>query len=1105
MECPKCHTVLDDNQKVCPNCNKVLLLECPNCHSLCDSSVCSKCGYTILVKCSKCSKITPFEKKVCSKCDFPLATSLAYQECENDEFASITIKFESLKRIRRLLKSQELYSKFLYKIKNLLNAQLKGLDCKIIQYDDVYVVNFNKELSLATSANKAVRLSLKILNAFTEVNSKVLDELALPLNLNLMITRKTADELQTLSIYENNVKLLTVKKDEKRFLKGFQLVLDQFIRDEVSKDYKTDSLYSMEETGRTLMFYEVKLENYVVPPTVKTDDIVQVTPRQISQKNAKEEDKDLYSFKVFDINAKCKFERTNAVEFWNIFSNIRFDEGGKIVSLRSKEALSVELSELEQYFVKNDIKFVRVCCTEEMSYTPWGFFKAVFADYFQLPLLNDIKVVSKFDEQTLKFHKPLFDLYFNKPVKAMSPEDARFTYMEAWSKFLKILTKTVIIVEGFENIDDTSLQTLELYFDKFTNVKTNFLFITNNEVSVHEKFKGLLRVPNYTEFVLKRSTMDSCLSVLKSDAADFIQSFYYEKLCEMFSGSLLYFQNALKYLMETGVLIEFENKLLVRNKKAVILPKDLKALYKARIKSLSKNMDLSLILAYSTILGPSIDFETLELLGIKDISKNVKVLENMGLVTLNSSRLFINNYNILNTVMKQSLKKDIEQFLAKTIITKIGKNISDTTMVVAMGILEAYKEEYLTLWKNSQFALKTGDFDAYLKSCLGFLSLVELVGANINSDVIEENKKDVYNNILMSLYAYSPTKIYFIENTLLMDAIKENDNDKIVKLSNLMLQGALISSNYTDAQGLLFNILSRMKDPVLLVNGAINTRFLLLALVNIEILYNIGEYRQCIDIANEILSVLTVDIIDKVKPASFSTNLFVSHIMETLRLVALAKIQVLDENFDEFFESIEKALGVELPEKDCILAIKDFLAGKIYSTPNLEKISAFSKIIYLILHEAENLKDNYKQFAQNIYQAKLLASDIHQRELELFCDLLIAFAYSKISATAKAKSIIEDVVSISNRSALFNILAISRYFLSNIHIAQGDYDAATKLINDILAIIRRSDNQAKIIFMLYQKLYINLVELQEKTSVDLDAERRKLSEFSENLKFFYEQ
>ena len=43
-----------------------------------------------------------------------------------------------------------------------------------------------------------------------------------------------------------------------------------------------------------------------------------------------------------------------------------------------------------------------------------------------------------------------------------------------------------------------------------------------------------------------------------------------------------------------------------------------------------------------------------------------------------------------------------------------------------------------------------------------------------------------------------------------MDAINQGDDEKIVKLSNLMLQGALITSNYTDALGLMHNILSRM-------------------------------------------------------------------------------------------------------------------------------------------------------------------------------------------------------------------------------------------------------------------------------------------------------
>ena len=83
------------------------------------------------------------------------------------------------------------------------------------------------------------------------------------------------------------------------------------------------------------------------------------------------------------------------------------------------------------------------------------------------------------------------------------------------------------------------------YFDKFLNVKANFIFMTPTELSLHSKLKGLLRTNNYTEFTLKRSTLDSCLATIKSDATDFIQSFCYEKISNLFAGSYLYFQNAI--------------------------------------------------------------------------------------------------------------------------------------------------------------------------------------------------------------------------------------------------------------------------------------------------------------------------------------------------------------------------------------------------------------------------------------------------------------------------------------------------------------------------------------------------------------------------------
>ena len=1089
MECPKCHTKLNDNQAVCPKCHKVLFLECPNCHSLSETPVCEKCGYTIVVKCSKCGKINPVTKEKCSKCGFPVNTSLAYQECETDDFASIAVKFGSLKNIRRLLKSQELFSKFYFKIKNLLFAQLKSIDCKLITYGDIFVINMNKELSFATSSEKAVRLAIKLINTFAELNNNIIEQLGCPLNLTLTIVKKSSEKLQEYTVSENNVKLLNVKKNNKIYLKGLQIVLDQDVCDSVSKTYKTDSLYSIEDNGKSIMFYEVILDDYVLPPT-KDDDPApaSVLPQEIKKKQKQEEDnKDLYSFKVFDINAKCKFERIHAHSVYDKLQTLDLENNGRIIALRGEESLKPDIAELTKLFEAKGYNVLTVTCSESLNFKPWGVFDTILREYWKLSFHN------KFNHNFApNNYRELFNFIMGKPVKAMTPEDARFAYMELFGDFIKSLKKTVIIIDGFEYLDDSSIQTLEIYFDKFKNIKTNFVFLTSDAVAVHSKIKGLLRTPCYTEFSIKKSSSDALLGTLKSDATDFIHSFYYEKIKENFEGSPLYFTNAIKYLEETGVLLDFDNKLIIKGKKSVIIPFGIKALYKARIKHLSKDMDLSLILAYLALLNERLDFQTLTALEIKDIEKKAPILEQAGLVRITDGTIHLNNYNTVSEVILASLKKEAMDFLCKNILTKLGKGLNDTNSALIMGKLSCFKEEYLLLWRNSQFAMNTGDYDAYLKNCLGFLSLVEHINENISQEEIENNKKEVYDNILMCLYSYSPAKIYYIENLLLADAIKEGDDERIVKLSNLMLQGALLSSNYTDALALLHNILSRMENPVMVVEGSVNTKFLLLSLVNIEILYNIGDFRQCADTASEILEVLAPEILDKVKPASFSENLFVSHILETFRLAGFAKLYLLDSDMEEFFDRIYKSLNAELPEKDCILAIKDFLAGKDYSPSNIEEATPFSKVIYLILQEFSILKDDYKRFAQNIYQAKLLASDLHQYEVGLFCDLLIAYAYAKIGITQKALSIYNDVLNTAENAAMFNILVLAKYFKALLNISDGKNEEAMLLINDSLASLQKYNNQAKILYALFEKLYIQTAELNELSAVDIESEEQKL-------------
>ena len=138
---------------------------------------------------------------------------------------------------------------------------------------------------------------------------------------------------------------------------------------------------------------------------------------------------------------------------------------------------------------------------------------------------------------------------------------------------------------------------------------------------------------------------------------------------------------------------------------------------------------------------------------------------------------------------------------------------------------------------------------------------------------------------------------------------------------------------------------------------------------------------------------------------------------------------------------------------------KEKLSGSLGSTDVTifsTTFSPFAKVIYLILQEAERLTDNYKQFAQNIYQAKLLSIDINQKELELICDLLIGYAYMKVGVAQKAEIIFNDVLNTAERLLLFNVICIARYLKVKLLINNSEKEKALLIINDSLADIRKN-------------------------------------------------
>ena len=93
--------------------------------------------------------------------------------------------------------------------------------------------------------------------------------------------------------------------------------------------------------------------------------------------------------------------------------------------------------------------------------------------------------------------------------------------------------------------------------------------------------------------------------------------------------------------------------------------------------------------------------------------------------------------------------------------------------------------------------------------------------------------------------------------------------------------------------------------------------------------------------------------------------------------------------------------------------------------------------------------------------------------------------------------IYNDVLASAKKSAMFNIQLITQYMLIKL---EKDSEKAILMTNDALDYIRKYDNQAAVLYVLFEKLYIDIVRENEFSAVNIEAEEQKISAYTENLK-----
>lgn len=1096
MKCPKCNVDITENMLVCPNCRKVLKLVCPKCNTINKTNNCQKCGFVIITKCHKCGKINQTINGACLKCGFSTYTSVAINSSNIDEFACLTIEFPNLADIKSILGSTKLTNKFKANLDRLIlnYAGSVGVTREIIE--DVYIIRFNKDFSFRASANNAMKAAIEIQNTITELNFKLNKLKNALLQCNIAVLKRDINSKPDQYKSGFDIKLIYQNKGDLKLLNSLQVVTDTSVYEQVCDNFDLSSLSSTFVKNEMVMFFDLKLKNYIKIPKPKEED-EETDTQKLAKLNYFDNEisdiepdrNELYDVDAINFNElKCTFAKVKSLDLIpEILERLRKNRK-EIISVKGDKELLPEGEELLDRLgnLKLFKNIFRVTCYDEMKYKPYGFFYELISNMYNFSLSpknfykNKFEMFRELDETG--FIKNLINL---TERKTPHPEDIRYSLFDIFFNVFRAMSQSLIYIENFEKIDKTSYEVLQFIFEEFNKLNISFLIVTDKDFSLHKDSHFLLANPNYIEISAKPTPFKEIIGKNIKKYENILDSYCMRKISQNAKGSVLYFDDVMDYLVDRG-LLTFENgNFSTANLENILIPANLNELIAKKLKYLSKDKETYNLFGMLLLTGSMVDLSAVELFGSINSTKILQKLIDKKYIYIYNNRIYIQNYSLYKENFIAQTPLELKQTLAKELLTKVfSSQIRHPAETVLYKILGQEKQEFI-VWENlSHLNASMGDFSAYLNCSIKFLKLLDN-HINENSEkTIEEYKLEVYENISNLLYRYTPNEIHNIAQIILNNLEQTTNDKKIINLCNKMLQGCLIGGNYSYALDLIQKILSRFPgssiDPK---DRNFNLKLFLISLIKIEILFSIGNLKDCVESGEEILEVLSPENIIELKPEHLSVKQFEEVIFSAMSFVAIAKIILLQKDLNDFIAKIPVHTG-KLPKVfDLLRYLEKMIRGIKVEIPSYIKTEEdkFSKITINIIRAFNGSENNYRIFADSIHQAKINAKAQKLLQIELLCDLLIGYSYFKLNNAKKAASIYYNVLETSTKNGLKMITYLDWYFISVLKFEQQDIEVAFGIANNALIQLEKDNNSSDFLFFLFRILLSKILMAKNDT------------------------
>lgn len=1094
MECPKCGLEIDDKAMVCPNCKKVLKLACPICKTINTSNTCRKCGYVIITKCNNCGKINQTITKKCKKCGFDTEKSVVMNESNTDDFVMLTIDFPNMDEMKTHLGSAKLLNKFKVNLDKIILDYTKSIGLRRQLIGKTYVIRCDKDYTFNSSAATAVKTAIELLNRITAMNCKLTQKKNASIRCNMFLLKRSIDSDPNDYQSGFNISLLNqnAKTKETKILNTFQVLTDDEVSDALDSEYKVSPLNSVMINDEMVMFYEVDLREFVKVEYPEEEEEQEIEIPNFVQNMLVEQDKldgqalnnldspgdpdaiyDIETINFDEIN--CEFMRTENIDvLFHILNKFQTIPKGilaiKTAELYKPYSLKVLNAAADTGKFNN---IISLTCYDEMKYSPYSFFRDLVSAIFEytvsqkLFFQNDFSMFASVDPDGL-----IRDLITLQQRGTDNTEDTRYVYFDIFLTLLQIIPKTLIFIEDFDKIDASSYDVLKFLFEAFEQLDISFLLTYNKDFSLHKDCHFLLSKPYYTEISLKPTPFEKMIEENKIYYRNILSNFYFQRIAKYSCGSILFIDIAIQYLIESGVYAADDDSIEMINPKTIIIPSNLDRLVARRLNLLQDDADAMKFLTSVVLLGTRIDMGTIESLGYENVNEIIEKLTNMGYMYQYNNCIYFPNYNLLRDNLLTTISKIYLKEVAEELFEKIfNPDMPSPVKAYLYGLLEDYDNERLQWEQLAQVNLSLGDFSSYLNCTNKILQILDKNNDPERQEEIDTYKLQLYENISNNLYEYVPDKTAEIAEVTLKNMEKSTDIDKIIVLCNKMINGSLYAGNYTHALELTHKVLSLLPPSSLNPNDEnFNSYFFLMSMIHIQILFNIGALVDALDVGYKVLNIINRDTIDKLKPEYMSKEDFIGFVTDSVGYVALANVLLLVGNVQEFLKIVRSDLDFIPKSYDIFITLQDLLHG-VKTNPTVQQIDANDRFGGVILHTINafvNFTGDYKLFAEDIYRAKVIAKDNRLHQLELFCDLLIGYAYLQLESYKKADAIIYQIIKAANEKGMTTLLYVAWYVMSELHLRQHKYDVAFGIVNNSLIQLEKNNTTSEYLLMLFK-------------------------------------